>query len=130
MVKDFIQLTNARVASSNEHNLVREVTTLQDVKSSSISIIPFGFHHHILYCKCLPRVKICGPLVNVAENNRGNMMLRMRHYPRFAKCRISCEAKISLFVSSGRQTEVKPSVYLLNINYLPFVISFLLPTIR
>lgn len=74
LVKDFFPLTDARVASSDEHNLVREVTTLQDVQSSSISIVAFGFHNHILHGKCLPRVKVCGPLVNVTENDRGNIM--------------------------------------------------------
>lgn len=73
-----MKLTNARVASSNEDNLVREVTTLQDLKSSSVSIIPFWLHQHILYGKCLPRVKIRGPLVNVTENDKGNRMLYQR----------------------------------------------------
>lgn len=70
-----MKLTNARVASSNEDNLVGEITTLQDLKGSSVSIIPFWLQHHILDCKCLPRVKIGGPLVNVTENDRGNRML-------------------------------------------------------
>lgn len=75
-----MKLTNAGVASSNEHNLVGQVTTLKDVESSSISVIPFWFHHYIFYSKCLPRVKISGPLVNVTENDRGNPRLERRHY--------------------------------------------------
>lgn len=70
-----MKLTNTSVASGNEDNLIREVTTLQDLKSSGISIITFWLHYHILYCECLPRVKVCGPLVNVTENDGGKRML-------------------------------------------------------
>lgn len=75
-----IKLTNTRVASCDQHHLVREVTSLQDVQSSSVSIKAFWFHNHILDCECLPWVKICGPLVNVTKNNRRNRMLIMTDY--------------------------------------------------
>lgn len=66
-----MKLTNARVASSYDDNFVREVTTLQDLESSSVSVITFWLDDHILNCKCLSRVKVCCPLVNVAESDRG-----------------------------------------------------------
>lgn len=40
---DVITLTNAWIASSNEHNLVWEVTSLKDVQCGRIPIIAFWF---------------------------------------------------------------------------------------
>lgn len=69
----FITLTNAWVASSNEHNLVREVTPLQDVQCSRVPIVSFWFYDNIFDCKGLPWVKIRAPLVDVAKNDRANI---------------------------------------------------------
>lgn len=66
----FMTLTNAWVASSNEHNLVREVTPLQDVKCSCIPIIAFWFYDNVFDSKCLPWVEICTSLVDVAKKSK------------------------------------------------------------
>lgn len=60
-------LTNARVASGNDHNLVREVTPLQDIKCSRIPIIAFWFYDNVFDRKRLPWVEICAPLVDVTK---------------------------------------------------------------
>lgn len=65
-------LTDTRVATGDEHNLVREVTTLQDVQSSRVSVKALWFDDHILHRERLTRVKMRRPLVNVAGTTRRN----------------------------------------------------------
>lgn len=107
-----ITLTNAWIASSNEHNLVWEVTSLKDVQCGCIPIIAFWFYDNIFDCKGLPWVKICAPLVDVAKNDRANMIY----------------AVLTITGSQFWPLHLKIS-YLLNINDLAFFINLLLPAI-
>lgn len=88
---EVITLTNAWIASSNEHNLVWEVTSLKDVQCGCIPIIAFWFYDNIFDCKGLPWVKICAPLVDVAKNDRANMIYAGKNYHRFTGLTIALE---------------------------------------
>lgn len=62
------QLTDTRVATGDEHNLVGEVTTLQDVQSGRVSVEALWLDQHVLHREGLTRVKVGRPLVDVAAN--------------------------------------------------------------
>lgn len=99
-------LTDARVPSSDEDDLIGEVPTLQDLESGGVSVVPFGLHRHVLHRERLAWVEVGGPLVDVAVNGR-----RMRE-------------------RRQRETGTQVCFHLLHIDHLTLVVGFLLPAIR
>lgn len=108
------KLTDARVATSDEHNLVGEVTTLQDVQSGRVSVEALWFDDHVLHREGLARVKVCCPLVNVAGKARRNITPITKH-------------TAHSITMTGKQSS---TIHLLYINDLALFISFLLPAVR
>lgn len=108
------KLTDARVATSDEHNLVGEVTTLQDVQSGRVSVEALWFDDHVLHREGLARVKVCCPLVNVAGKARRNITSITKH-------------TADSITMTGKESS---TIHLLYINDLALFISFLLPAVR
>lgn len=59
-------LTDPRVGPSDDHDLVGEVATLQDVQSRGVGVVALGLLLDVLHGEGLPRVEVRGALVDVA----------------------------------------------------------------
>lgn len=62
-----LTLTDTRVASGNEDDLVGEVAALQDVEGGRVPVVALWFHDNVFDRKRLPGVEIRAPLVDVAK---------------------------------------------------------------